>query len=240
MNKFLIILISLSMSLGLMARENLNAGFGLPQYSVSFLPEYSYNLTYGSFANFNMQALMPVNQHFEMQANLQFSTVNKHSAGLVLRPKFELPVGELFAETHLFYCGNIRARQHDLDMAIAVGYRFDYLSLTFGNFTRIMEGFDRVDKSAEARNCEPFNFLYRIQIFCRPQTCPWNLYFVFSDYDDYQYERMWEPIFQLGGQYDIDQHWRVLLNAECKPTGMFHLNAAFYSATVRAGFTYSF
>ena len=42
------------------------------------------------------------------------------------------------------------------------------------------------------------------------------------------------------GRYDIDEHWRVSLDGELKITGMFHLNATFYAAYLRAGFSYRF
>ena len=48
--------------------------------------------------------------------------------------------------------------------------------------------------------------------------------------------RLW----YCNSRYDIDDHWRVHLEAETKITGMFHLNATFYAANVRMGFSYRF
>ena len=43
-------------------------------YNVSLHVGYAHNLTYGSYANFDIDAYMPVNQHFDMQANIRTST----------------------------------------------------------------------------------------------------------------------------------------------------------------------
>jgi len=58
--------------------------------------------------------------------------------------------------------------------------------------------------------------------------------------DDYQMERMWQPLFMIGAWYDVTDHWRINMGVQCKPTGMFHLDATFYGATLRAGFSYKF
>ena len=44
------------------------------QYSISLDMGYGHNLTYGSFANFDLGAYMPLNTHFEMQANVRMFT----------------------------------------------------------------------------------------------------------------------------------------------------------------------
>ncbi len=215
-------------------------GFGSQGYQLSVMGEYTYNRTWEHFGNLDIQSLMPINPHFDLQVNLQLSTANVYTGAAILRPRFALPVGELFAETEVLYKAVARSRQHDLCTALSVGYRMDYVSVQVGMFSRVMASWDREWRTTEVFNCEPFNLLYRFEVFCRPQSCRWNLSACMSNIDDYQMERMWQPIFLLGGHYDVDSHWRVLLSGECKPTGMFHLNATFYSAYLRTGFTYTF
>lgn len=215
-------------------------GFGEPTYQLSVMGEYAYNRTWEHMGNLDIQALMPINPYFEMQTNLRFSTANVYTGALILRPKFALPVGELFLETEILYNAIARNRQSDFCAALSLGYRMDYVSVNVGMFSRVMSSWDRDLHSSEAYNSEPFNLLYRLEVFCRPQISRWNISAAFANIDDYQMERIWQPIFTLGGRYDIDSHWRVLLSAQCKPTGMFHLNATFYAAYVRAGFTYKF
>jgi hypothetical protein len=217
-----------------------NPGFGERHYSLSAMAEYSYNTTWGHHGNFDVQALMPFNPHFEMEAKLQFSTANVHTMALQFRPKFELPVGEMFLETDVLYRAVARNRMNDFTGALGVGYRMDHVSVTLGVFCRVMDDWDRDWHSNETYVVEPFNLLYRIEVFCRPQNNPWNLSFMFSNVDDYQLERMWQPLFSVGAWYDVNNHWRLNFAAQCKPTGMFHLDASFYGATLRAGFSYRF
>ena len=87
---------------------------------------------------------------------------------------------------------------------------------------------------------EPFDAVYRVEAFVRPQTSPWNISLCLSNMDNYQVERMWQPMFYLGGWYDITKHWRVRLSGKYKLAGMFHLNAHYYGAEVRAGVEYRF
>lgn len=183
---------------------------------------------------------MPVNPHFEMEAKLQFSTANVYTGVVQLRPKFELPVGELFVETDVLCKAVARNRITDITAALGLGYRMDYVSVTLGVFSRVLSDWGRSWYTDESYVAEPFNLLYRLEVFCRPQTNPWNLSFMFSNVDDYQMERMWQPLFGIGAWYDVTDHCRLTFGAECKPTGMFHLDATFYGATARAGFTYRF
>lgn len=235
MKKLLLLLVVCP--IGLLAA---NPGFGDRKYSLSGMAEYSYNKTWGHHANFDIQSLMPINPHFEMEARLQFSTANVYSGALQLRPKFELPVGELFIETDVYYRAFARNRLGDITAALGLGYRMDYVSITLGVFSRVVDDWNRSWYTDESFVVEPFNLLYRLEVFCRPQNNNWNLSFMFSNIDDYQMERMWQPLFGIGAWYDIDAHWRLNFMAQCKPTGMFHLDATFYGATGRVGFTYRF
>lgn len=237
MSKRILFLFILCCPLCLMAA---NPGFGTRRYSVGGMIEYSYNRTYRNHANVDIQALMPINPHFEMEAKVQLSTANVHTGALLLRPKFELPVGELFLETDLMYRAIARNKVGDITAAVGLGYRMDYVSVTIGSFCRVIDDWQRSWFSNETYVVEPFNLLYRVEAFCRPQDNNWNLSFMISNIDDYQMERMWQPAFFIGAWYDVNEHWRIRFGAQCKPAGMFHLDAAFYGAYLRAGFNYRF
>ena len=217
-----------------------NPGFGTRKYEVTGMVEYNYNKTYRHQANFDIQALMPINQHFEMEAKVQLSTANVYTGALQFRPKFELPAGELFLESNLMYRAIVRNQVADITAAVGVGYRMDYVSVTIGSFCRVIDDWNRSWFSNETYMVEPFNLLYRLEVFCRPQDNNWNLSFLFSNIDDYHMERMWQPLFSVRAWYDVTEHWRLNMGVQCKPTGMFHLDASFYGATARAGFTYKF
>jgi len=217
-----------------------NPGFGERKYTVSGLVEYSYNTTWGHHANFDIQGLMPFNPHMEMEARLQFSTANVYSGAIQFRPKFELPVGEMFIETDIYCRAIARNRMSDLTAALGVGYRMDYVSVTLGVFGRVLDDWDRDWHTNDTYVVEPFNLLLRLEAFCRPQDNPWNLSFMLSNVDDYQMERMWQLLFGINAWYDVKDHWRLNFGVQCKPTGMFHLDAVFYGITARAGFSYRF
>lgn len=237
MRKILLILV-LVMSVPLMAG---NPGFGERRYSLTGMAEYSYNRVWLHHGNFDVQALLPFNPHFEMEVKVQASTANVYTGALQFRPKFEVPVGEFFLETDLLVRAVARNRITDYTAAFGVGYRMDFVSFTLGLFTRVMHDWNASWYSNETYYMtEPFNLMYRLEVFCRPQANPWNLSFLISNVDDYQMERQWQPLFGVGAWYDVDDHWRILLSAQCKPTGMFHLDATFYGATLRTGFTYKF
>ena len=239
MKRFLLSVFCILYSVGMAVFAG-NPGFGERRYSVSGMLEYSYNTTWGHHANFDIQGLMPFNPYFEMEARLQFSTANVHALALQFRPKFELPVGEMFLETDVYSRFVSRSQMNDFTAALGVGYRMDYVSVTLGVFARVLDDWNREWHTNDTYVVEPFNMLYRLEVFCRPQTNPWNLSFIFTDFDDYQMERMWQPLFAIKAYWDVVDHWRLNFGVQCKPNGMFHLDATFYGATFRTGFSYRF
>ena len=245
-NKFLLLLV-LAVGMPVMAKEYISIdgghnlrGFGEERYSLSFATEYVYNRSWEHMANFDIYAHMPVVKNVQIDARIQLQTANVYTGAVVLRPTFDLPVGQLFAETEVLYKAVARNKMSDLCAALSVGWRFDYVSVQIGAFARVMDSWNRSWHSEDKYQVEPFNLLYRLEVFARPQTNNWNISVAMSNIDDWQMERMWQPLFRLGGRYDIDEHWRVSLDGELKITGMFHLNATFYAAYLRAGFSYRF
>ena len=209
------------------------------QYSISLDMGYGHNLTYGSFANFDLGAYMPFNEHFEMQADVRMSTANTYAVGVQMRPKFALPVGEMYIEDRLLTNFIRRDKSLDFVHALSVGYRMQYVNVQLGMTNRVMLP-PTSDEGGDVFVCEPFDLLYRVEVYVRPATSVWNLSLALANVDDYQIERMWQPMFYLGGWYDIDDHWRVSLQGKLKLAGMFHLNAHYYATEVRVGAEYKF
>ena len=210
------------------------------QYSISLDMGYGHNLTYGSFANFDLGAYMPLNTHFEMQANVRMSTANTYAVGVQMRPKFALPVGEMYIEDRLLTSFIRREQFLDFVHALSVGYRMQYVNVQLGMTNRVMLPLTYESSSGDTFVCEPFDLLYRLEVYVRPATSVWNLSLALANVDEYQIERMWQPMFYLGGWYDIDEHWRISLNGKLKLAGMFHLNAHYYASEVRVGAEYKF
>ena len=213
---------------------------GSDQYAVSLHVGYGHNLTYGSMANFDISAYMPINQHFDMQANLRFSTADTYTIGVQLRPKFTLPVGELYLEDRILT--NIVARDsyNDFVHSLSVGYMMQYVNVQIGMFTRVIIPLPYEYRTGDEMILEPFNVLYKVEAFVRPKTSPWNISLCIANIDQYQMERVWQPMFYLGGWYDINEHWRVRLSGKLKLAGMFHLNAHYYASEICVGAEYKF
>ncbi len=201
---------------------------------------YSYNKTYSHHFNADIGAFVPINRHFELQADVRLSSANFYTAATQLRPKFPLKVGELYIETRAAYRAIVRNNIQEATGGLSLGYRMQYINVQIGCGMRVFGPYGMKYHSSDRFILEPFIVLYRVEAFVRPQTSRWNIAMAIGNIDNWQMERMWQPIFMLGGRFDADRHWRVYLSSECKPTGMFHLNAAFYAADLRAGVEYRF
>lgn len=208
---------------------------GETQYAISVHAGYGHNLTQGSMANFDIDAYMPINTHFDMQANVRLCTENNYAMGLQLRPKFGLPVGELFLENRLMARIFVHEEMNEFVHAISLGYMMEYVSVQVGMTTRMMLEQPYNQHSADGILVEPFGACYRLEAFVRPRSADWNISLCISNMDNYMIERVMAPMFYLGAWYDINDHWRVRLSGKYRLAGMFHLNAHYYGSEVRAG-----
>lgn len=213
--------------------------YGDSAYTLRLDAGYAFNKTYSHYGNFDLGAFFPLNPCFEMQADLRLSTVNAYALGVQLRPKFALPVGEMYIETRAMYRPFVLSRVHEVTGGLSLGYRMQYVDVLFGCGVRVMTPMT-TDHGFSPSIVEPWIFLYQVQAFVRPQTSSWNIAMAVSNIDNYQMERSAQPLFRLSGHYRPAPHWRVHLSAMCKPTGMFHLHAAFYGIELRGGMSYEF
>lgn len=216
----------------------LQSGFGENRYTFNFNVQYGYNYTYESYGNFAFLTTIPFNKYFDMDARILTSTANYHTFGLVLRPKIPLKVGELFFETRVQYTLVTRDHIHETCGALSFGYRMDYISLQLGCFTRVFTPFHMNRDHGYGYTSENYSIYWRAEGYVRPQNFKWNIALSIGNNDDYQLERMWQPTFAIKGWYNVNDHWRAEMKVQCKPTGMFHLNASFYEAIVGIGCTY--
>ncbi len=239
-----ILLISLLLSAGnvyLAAAQEVQQEAKAPSgYSLTVYGDYGFNYTWQHFGGASVIANLPINPYFEAIIGARALSSNVHTLNADLRPKFPLPVGHLYLSTRVLYTAAVRNNLQDIAASIGIGYTMDYVDVQFGVQGRMMNDFKRDIHTANELIFELPHLLYGIEAFVRPQSCPWNISLRFANFDDFQIERMWQPIFRIGGRYTIDNHWRVLADITCKPTGMFHLCASFYGINARAGFTYNF
>lgn len=229
-----------ALCLGTVAYAQASTADSTKSYSIAFHAGYGHNLTYGSFANFDLDAHMPIHPYFEAEANLRASTANRYALGVQLRPKFALPVGEMYIEDRLMANFVVRDQVNEFIHAISLGYRMQYVDAQLGVFSRLMVPMPYERNSNNEMISEPFKLLYRVEAFVRPATSCWNIGIALSNIDDYTMERPWSPVLFLRGWYDVNEHWRVQLAGKYKNAGMFHMNAHYYASEVRLGAEYRF
>lgn len=219
-------------------------------YSVMMLGEYGYNTTWGHFGGGEVRADLPFNDYFELDVAGEGLSSRVYTFSATARPKFPMPVGEMFLDGTLLFKAIPRNRMANYVMAASVGYRMDYVSVQAGIFGQVLRDLDMEYHSLDGHVVEPFNVLYRVQVNTRPEKSPWNIYLAASDYTELEYERHWQPIFMVGGYYDLPfynvfsrsdnlrgniRNIRLLTEVYFKPTGMFHLNATFYGVKAKLG-----
>lgn len=206
--------------------------------------EYAYNQTWGHYGNINFNAIIPINNYFDIEAGVQLSSANIYTLNIQAMPHFPLSKKyhcDLYLDTRILYRAIARSKIHDFDILASLGYRQDYLSVELGAFMHMMNPMGSLFNNAYSETMtEPIAAAYMLEVFARPIDCNWNLSVRVANFTEYQIERMWEPIFSLSGRYDPTGHWRVMLRADYKPTGIFHTNTTFYSIGIRAGFAYTF
>lgn len=209
-------------------------------YSVSLGGVYGWNDTWKSHGGIDAIGYFPINQHFEATASAEYLSPKVFATTVTARPKFPLPVGEIFLDGSVHYRQLSCYKTADFILAASVGYRMDYVSVQFGLASHTTLDLERDKGTASQNVSEPFNLLYRVAFHIRPATSRWNFGGGAANYTDFEYERTWEPMFFLDGLIGIDDHFSVLLRGDLKPAGAFHLNAQFWGIAFRAGIKYTF
>lgn len=211
---------------------------GSHRYSISASGEYGYNSTWKSFGGADVRGFLPVCRHFEAVAGVEIHSAGVFSAAITARPKFQLPVGEIFIDASCSYRNLFKYSTSDLTGAVGAGYRMNYASVQIGIFGRGI--FDRSNSGSNSYVFEPVNVAYRVSFKVRPASCRWNVGGGITNFDDYQYERMWQPMFYLDGWVDFNDNLSFIASVWLSQRGMFHQIASFYGVTAKAGITYRF
>lgn len=230
-NKRYLVLLALSFLAASAAAQT--RGIGL-----TALGDYSYNTTYGSSAGIDLIADIPVGSRFDCEPALQLTTAGIHTAAVQTRSLFPLDKGALYLKNRIAFKDVARSGMYDACLGLSMGWTCQHLDVEAGMFGRVMDSFGREYHSLDAAMCEPFNLIYSIKGILRKSDSRWNAWASVSNVDLFQLERMWQPIISAGAWYDLTDRLSLRLDAVCKPTGMFHLNAEFYSISARAGVTF--
>ena len=209
-------------------------------YAVGLSASYAYNETYEHYGAFSIDAFLPIHRYFEGELNVRALTANSYDFGGKFRPKFYLPVGELYLETQLLYNLIARNELHGMCGAFSIGYRMDYIQIHIGYGTRSFWPLFKSTHTSETSVHEPHNLVYYLEVFARPHTSSWNLSACITDMTEYQMERMFTPMFIVNSYCNIGHHWRLRLRALCKPVGLSNYAPSFYGAEGTIGLNYRF
>ena len=197
-----------------------------------------YNTTFNWYEGLDLKGVLHAD-NVDFTLNFEALTKNVYSIGLNFCPSFKLcKNGYIFFDGTLFSRIYGISSNYEFIYAGSVGFRMRHFSVQAGLFSRTIDTWKRDWHSLDSPVTEPFNLLYKVKISVMGFDHPWDVYGVFSNYNDYEYERMWEPIFALGGRWDFKDRWSAVAEGTLKPAGQFHGTIKFYEATMRVGVSF--
>lgn len=240
--KHRIVVIFLFLSFPLMAKQSGTSTDStvVSRINITAFGLYGWNTTMQSYGGLDLLGHFPIGRHFEAEAALEAHSGRAVALTAVGRTKFPIRTGEFFFEAALNDRLFTSYRIRELAMAASFGYRMDYVSVQLGILSRNIVDIDRQWTSEDEDVAEPINLLYRLALNLRPSTSRWNVNIGAANFSEYEYCRSWEPIFFLGGHYDINGNLSALARIDLKPSGMFSQTTNFWGAVVRAGVKYTF
>lgn len=209
-------------------------------YSISFNVDYAYNHAWSHHSDFVVSGFFPINSNFELSTSVGASTPNAYTLDARLRPKFSLPYGELYVQSDIWYRAIVRDQLYDLSGALGLGYRFDYANLYIGCGIRLLSPIHQESHSLSKAIIEPYNVVYQIDIFTRPTTNKWNLYFTFTNISETQMLRTFDPQLLVNALYHFDTHWTMQIGGQCQFAGLSNNAPTYYGHRVKMKVTYNF
>lgn len=212
------------------------ASMGAQEVQVNGL--VGYNNTFKWYGGADVKGVLHVD-NTDFTLNLEALTANTYSLGMTVSQSFEV-----CSNGFLFLDGTLHSRifsiykTYEFVYAGSVGFKMRHFSAQVGLFSRTIDAFGRDWHSLENYVTEPFNLLYKMKISVMGFDNPWDVYLIGSNYNDFEYERMWEPIFSLGGRYDFKERWSAVAEGTLEAAGIFHGTVKFYEAVMRIGIKY--
>lgn len=194
-----------------------------------------YNLTYKGYGGIDLKGVMHVD-NTDFTLNLEALTANVYSLGMTVGQSFEV-----CRNGFVFFDGTLHSRifsnykTYEFVYAASAGFRMRHFSVQAGLFSRTIDAFGRDWHSLQNYVTEPFNLLYKVKLSLKGFDHPWDVYAVATNYNDFEYERMWEPIFSLGGRWDFKERWSAVAEGTLEAAGIFHGTVKFYEAVFRVG-----
>lgn len=197
-----------------------------------------YSNTYKWYGGADLKGVLHVD-NTDISLNFEALTAKTYSFGLTVTTSFKVcNKGFVFLDGTLHSRLFAKYRIYEFVYAGSVGFRMNHFSAQFGVFSKTMDAVDRDWHSLNNYVTEPFNLLYKVKISVMGFDHPWDVYVVGANFNDYEYERMWEPIFSIGGRWDFKEKWSAVAECTMEPAGMFHGTVKFYEAMLRMGVKY--
>ena len=194
-----------------------------------------YNQTYQRYEGADLKGVLHLD-NTDFTFDFEALTKNVYSLGLTVGPSIEV-----CDNGFVFLDGTLHSRIFDIYKvyefvyAGSAGFRMRHFSVQFGVFSRTIDALGRDWHSVDNFVTEPFNFLYKVKVSVMGFDHPWDVYLTGANYNDYEYERMWQPLFSLGGRWDFKDRWSAVAEGTLKPAGQFHGTVKFYEAVFRVG-----
>lgn len=197
-----------------------------------------FNNTYRWYGGADLKGVLHVD-NTDFTFNFEALTAKTFSFGLTACQAFKVcGNGYVFLDGTLHSRIFAKYKTYEFVYAASAGFRMRHFSVQAGLFSRIINTLEKDWHTLNSPVTEPFNLLYKVKISVMGFDNPWDVYFVGANYNDYEYERMWEPLFSLGGRWDFKDRWRALAEGTLKPAGQFHGTIKFYEAVLRVGVMY--
>ena len=197
-----------------------------------------YNLTYRWYGGADLKGVLHYD-NTDFTLNFEALTAKTFSMGLTVSQAFEVcDNGFVFIDGTLHSRIFAQYKTYEFVYAASAGFRMRHFSVQAGLFSRTIDAFGRSWHSLENYVTEPFNLLYKVRLNLKGLDHPWDVYAIFSNYNEYEYERMWEPIFSLGGRYDFKERWSAVAEGTLEAAGIFHGTVKFYEAIFRIGVSF--
>lgn len=194
-----------------------------------------YNNTYRWYGGADVKGVLHVD-NTDFSVNFEALTKNTFSLGMTVSPSFEVcENGFVFLDGTLHSRIFSKYKTYEFVYAGSAGFRMRHFSVQLGIFAKIIDDMERNAHSVENHIVEPYNLLYKVSVSIMGFDNPWDVYLVGANFNDFEYERMWQPIFTLGGRWNFKERLSFMAEGTLKPVGMFHGDVGFYEAVFRTG-----
>lgn len=197
-----------------------------------------YNYTHGWYFGADIKGKMSID-NVDVALNMEALSKSVYAFGLSVAPSFKVcKNGYVFVDGTLHSRMYSKFKTYDFIYAGSLGYKMRHFLAQVGIYGRVIGNSAKESHSTEGFLVEPFNLLYRLTVSIKGFDHPWDVYLTGSNFNEFEFERMAQPIFTLGGRWNFKERWSAVAEGMLKLSGFFHQNVSFYEALLRIGINY--